>query len=229
MFWWIWGGNVLSTALASVVGAYLAAMLPSLGAVAALAKVCGTWALVIMAFSLISAPAFNSYTGSFQVLAALNLPRGRAPQPGRRDRLIPYFGVLAVGTVVALVGYKSFVTDLGNFLDVLLTIFIPWSAIQLTDWFLVRHGNVDVPSFFTPNGVYGKVLWRGLVAYAIGLGAQWPFLSQPDYTGPLVAKLGGADISWIVGFVVAGGVYLALTRVRRPARVPAGEPERVSG
>jgi NCS1 family nucleobase:cation symporter-1 len=35
-------------------------------------------------------------------------------------------------------------------------------------------------------------------------------VSQPDYTGPLVKPLGGADISWLVGWFVAALVYLAL-------------------
>lgn len=63
-------------------------------------------------------------------------------------------------------------------------LFIPWSAVNLTDYFLVRHGRYDVASFFTPNGAYGKFAWRGLLAYAAGLAAEVPFVSQPDYTGP---------------------------------------------
>jgi len=46
------------------VGAYLAALLPSLGPVAAIGKVSGSWALVIMALSLMNANTFNAYTGS---------------------------------------------------------------------------------------------------------------------------------------------------------------------
>jgi NCS1 family nucleobase:cation symporter-1 len=38
---------------------------------------------------------------------------------------------------------------------------------------------------------------------------QVPFLDQLFYVGPLVSKLGGADISWIVGFGVASLLYLA--------------------
>ena len=109
-----------------------------------------------------------------------------------------------------MLGYKHFVSNLSNFLDVLLIIFIPWSAVNLTDYFLVRRGNYDVTAFFIPNGVYGKIAWRGLLAYAIGLAAEWPFVSQPDYVGPLVSRLGGADISWLVGFFVAAVVYLIL-------------------
>ena len=35
-------------------------------------------------------------------------------------------------------------------------------------------------------------------------------MSQPDYTGPLVKTLGGADISWLVGWFAAAIVYLLL-------------------
>ena len=37
-------------------------------------------------------------------------------------------------------------------------------------------------------------------------------MSQPDYTGPLVKTLGGADISWLVGWFVAAAVYLVAMR-----------------
>jgi purine-cytosine permease-like protein len=70
-----------------------------------------------------------------------------------------------------------------------------------------------------PAGIYGKWAWRGLTAYVVGLGAELPFVSQPDYTGPLVKALGGADFSWLVGWVVAAGVYLYLTSgARQPSR-----------
>jgi NCS1 family nucleobase:cation symporter-1 len=127
-------------------------------------------------------------------------------------RVIPFTVVMLAGVVVALAGYGSFVSNLSNFLDVLLVIFIPWSAVNLTDYFAIRHGDYDVASFFDPRGgVYGRLAWRGLVAYTIGLAAEWPFVSQPDYTGPLVARLGVADISWIIGWIIPA-VYLLLAR-----------------
>jgi len=125
-------------------------------------------------------------------------------------RVVPFVCVMATGVIIALLGYKHFVSNLSNLLNVLLMIFIPWSAVNLTDFFLVRRGSYDVTAFFIPDGVYGRVAWRGLLAYVIGLGAEWPFVSQPDYTGPLVSHLGGADISWLVGFFVSAVVYLIL-------------------
>jgi nucleobase:cation symporter-1, NCS1 family len=137
-------------------------------------------------------------------------------------RLVPFLAVMAAGAIVALAGYRSFVTNLSNFLDVLLVVFIPWSAVNLADYFVVRRARYDVASFFVPDGTYGKYAWPGLVAYAAGLAAEWPFVSQPDYTGPFVNQLGGADISWLVGWVTAATVYLLTMRVvtgRRLRRV----------
>jgi NCS1 family nucleobase:cation symporter-1 len=164
-----------------------------------------------MALSLINACTFNAYTGAFQVLAFGNMWR-RFKSVSVMVRLVPFLAVMAAGVAVALLGYRSFVTNLANFLDVLLVVFIPWSAVNLADYFVVRRGRYDVGSFFTPDGVYGRFAWPGLVAYAVGLAAEWPFVSQPDYTGPFVKHLGGADISWLVGWVTAAAVYLVAMR-----------------
>ena len=43
----IWTGNVISTVASAGAGAYLAALLPADGSVAAIGKVCGSWALVL--------------------------------------------------------------------------------------------------------------------------------------------------------------------------------------
>ena len=209
LFWAIYAGNIVSTIVACTIGAYLAALLPSLGPVAAIGKISGKWALVILTLSLINSDTLNAYTGAFQVLALGNMWR-RFKSVSVMLRVVPFICVMAVGVLIALLGYKHFVSNLSNFLDVLLVIFIPWSAVNLTDYFLVRRGNYDVTAFFIPDGVYGKVAWRGLVAYAVGLAAEWPFVSQPDYVGPFVSHLGGADISWLVGFFVSAVVYLIL-------------------
>jgi NCS1 family nucleobase:cation symporter-1 len=211
LFWAIYAGNVLATFFSCAIGAYLAALLPSLGPVAAVGKVSGSWALVVMAFSLVNAGTFNAYTGAFQVLALGNMWR-RFKSVSVMVRLVPFLCVMTAGVAVALLGYRSFVTNLSNFLDVLLVLFIPWSAVNLADYFVVRRARYDVGAFFLPGGVYGNFAWRGLLAYAVGLAAEWPFVSQPDYTGPLVKALGGADISWLVGWFVSAAVYLLAMR-----------------
>jgi purine-cytosine permease-like protein len=229
LFWAIYSGNVIATFFACAVGAYLAALLPALGPVTAIGKVSGRWALLVMALSLVNANTFNAYTGSFQIISFASMWRRFRPESAA-VRLIPFTAAMAAGVVVAILGYQHFVSNLSNFLEDLLLVFIPWSAVNLTDYFAVRHGRYDVAAFFDPSGgPYGKVNWRGIVAVLAGFAAEWPFTSQPDYVGPLVARLGGADISWVIGWIVAAGVYLLLasgtrqvSRPGRPAAAPVG-------
>jgi NCS1 family nucleobase:cation symporter-1 len=209
LFFGIYAGSVLATFFTCAVGAYLAALLPALGPVAAVGKVSGSWALVIMAFSLIDSNTFNAYSGAFQILAFGSMWR-QFKTESVTVRLMPFVCVMAAGVVTAVLGYQSFVTNLTHFLDVLLAVLIPWSAVNLADYFLVRRGSYDVASFFIADGAYGRFAWRGLLAYMVGIAAEWPFLSQPGYTGPLVGTLGGADISWLVGWFTAAIAYLLL-------------------
>jgi nucleobase:cation symporter-1, NCS1 family len=217
LFWAIYGGNVIATFFAAAVGAYLAALLPTLGAVQAIGQVSGRWALLVMALSLINGNTINAYTGSFQIISFVGMWRRFRPESAA-VRNVPFTLTMLVGVVLAVLGYASFVANLSNFLDDLLLVFIPWSAVNLTDYFAVRHGRYDVAAFYDPSGgPYGKVAWRGIVAVLAGFAVEWPFTAQPDYTGPFVKHLGGADISWIVGWVVAAAVYLLLATLFAPA------------
>ncbi len=53
-----------------------------------------------------------------------------------------------------------------------------------------------------------------------------PFFSTPLYTGPVAAKLGGADISLFIGLPVAAGLYYLFARtidVQAEQRLAAAE------
>ena len=51
----------------------------------------------------------------------------------------------------------------------------------------------------------------------VAVAVEIPFMSTTFYTGPVVNSLGGADISWIIGIIVAAGLYYALMRPLLPA------------
>ena len=100
---------------------------------------------------------------------------------------------------------------------------IEWSAINRVDYYQVKSGRYEARSF-TPDGTYGRIRWRACICYVITLAVQVPFLDQLFYVGPLVRSLGGADISWIVGFGVASLLYLAGGEALRPGRARRGMP-----
>lgn len=220
----IYFGNVFSTFIACAAGAYITALLPGGGAIGAAAKIGGPWVLIIFALSLVNAGTFNAYTGGMQILSFISM--FKTPRRSALIRILPFLLTLLLGTVVAMLGYDNFVDNLSNFLDLLLAIFIPWSAVNLTDYFVVRRGSYDVRGFFTPDSPYGGVAWRGMVPYLIGLGAEIPFVAQDYYTGPVAKALGGVDISWLTGFVVAAVVYWVVMKVSSNTDpVPSQSPE----
>jgi NCS1 family nucleobase:cation symporter-1 len=122
-------------------------------------------------------------------------------------------GTAVVGTLVAVLGYGNFVENFENFILFLAYFLIPWTAINLVDFYWIRRERYHLPSIFDPKGIYGRWGWRALIAYGAGILVEIPFMSTSFYTGPMVAPLGGADISWILGLIVSGGLYAILGRV----------------
>ena len=211
-FWAVFLGCAIPQAFCAILGAYLTVQLPHADStVAAVREVAGSWALPVMAVSLIGSDVANAYTGMLAVVSIVSC--FREVRNSVRARVLGSLLVIAAGTLSALLGYQQFVSNLSNFLNVLLYVFIPWSAINLTDYYLVRHGDYDVASFFTPHGRYGGYQWRGLVAYLVAVAVQVPFIDQTFYVGPLVRPLGGVDISWVIGGVAGVLCYLAALRL----------------
>jgi cytosine/uracil/thiamine/allantoin permease len=101
----------------------------------------------------------------------------------------------------------------------------PWAGVILADFYLVRKQQIDVSELYADpeRSAYGDVNWIGIGAFVAGLVAGWLF--EFGLVTPLqgyISKhfLEGADLSWLVGIVVAGGVYLIGMRGRaaEPAR-----------
>jgi nucleobase:cation symporter-1, NCS1 family len=210
-FWAVLLGCAVPAVVCGILGAYLTGLLPDEpSTVAAMSSVCGKWVLPIMALSLVGGDVANAYTGT---LALVSIASCFADV--RRSvsvRVISSLVVITAGAVSALVGYRHFVPNLSNFLNVLLYVFVPWSAINLTDYYVVSRGKYDIPSFFTATGRYGGFLWQGLLSYLLAVAVEVPFIDQTFYRGPLVTPLHGTDISWVVGGIAGTLVYLIATR-----------------
>jgi NCS1 family nucleobase:cation symporter-1 len=211
VFWSVFTGNSLATILYAGLGIYITAISPAASSVASIGAIAGKWILPILALSLLGSDALNAYTGMLAIESVRST--WMRVVASRAARIIGLLVVFAIATILALTGYKTFLTSFENFINVLLFFFVPWSVINLIDFYIVKKGRYDVKSFFTPKGIYGGWRWAAIIPYVIALAAQVPFLDQTLYTGPMVKHLGGADISWIVGFVVAGVGYLIASRV----------------
>ena len=101
---------------------------------------------------------------------------------------------------------------------------MPWSAVNLVDFYLVRRGLLRDRRDLQPERPLPRWAWRGLIAYAIGFLAMVPSCRSSFFTAPVTQALGGADISFAVGLVVAGGLYYLFSRnLDRSAEAAARE------
>src|SRR5258708_14497558 len=105
---------------------------------------------------------------------------------------------------------QNFHSDFSNFLLLMLYYLIPWTAVNLVDYFLIRHGDYSIPDIFKPKGIYGALDWKGATAYVVGILVMIPFFSTTLYTGPVANALKGADITVLVGLPVSAVLYYIL-------------------
>jgi NCS1 family nucleobase:cation symporter-1 len=219
-FWATYLGLVLSSVFVMVLGVLLGAADPEnpLGAMGRLLGPVGIIGLLIFAFSAAMINAAELYSGVMCALTTVN-SSFRNVTITTRTRVLTTLVCGALATIAALAGESDFVTMFQNFVTLLLYVLIPWSAINLVDYFIIRKGDYAVDELFQRDGGrYGTWNAIGLGTYAIGLLVQIPFMVTPLYTGPVGAALSGVDIAWILGFVVSGVVYLLLTRAFGAAR-----------
>jgi NCS1 family nucleobase:cation symporter-1 len=144
-----------------------------------------------------------------------------------RHRAI-YIGLIsAVALTIALAATDNFLATFTDFLLFLLYFMTPWSAVNLVDYYWVRRERYQVNQLFDANGIYGKFNKGAFWAYAIGVIIQIPFMNSTLYVGPIASWMGGAELAWLLGLVVSGGLYYVFaSRIRNEVptevTVPAG-------
>lgn len=195
-------GSGIASLWLEVLGALVAIVVvdKALNSIAALDSVMGgfgTWAVVAVILGACAANALNLYSNTLSA-RALDVKVQRAA--------LSVVGG-ALGFVLALVGYKNFLDNYANFLLLLDSWIMPWLAIVLLDFFVLRHQQ--------PEGFSGAPGFnpRGLASYVVGLAVSVPFMDRAYFHGPLAWN--GADFSYFVGFAVAGAAYLVATRGER--------------
>jgi NCS1 family nucleobase:cation symporter-1 len=192
----------------------------------------GAIALVFSTLGLISVTALNMYGGSLTLISAIDSFKKIRPTATLRIVTIGFTAVLSL--IPALLIGENFLTNFEDFLLLVLYLFVPWTAVNLVDYYIVRRGHYAVAEIFNPHGMYGRWGWRGITSYLVGFAAMLPFLSTSKYTGFVATALDGADISMFVGLPVAGILYWVLAKSidvegeTRIAQTEATELERLA-
>jgi len=90
-----------------------------------------------------------------------------------RTRIVISTVFVAICVVGAIAYQSTFLTSYYNFILFLLYLLVPWTSINLVDFYLVRHGQYDVPSFFRQDGgQYGRFQWQTVAIYLIGFAVE---------------------------------------------------------
>jgi NCS1 nucleoside transporter family len=226
-FWATYAGCVLGSLFPMVLGAMIGAAWPKLDTVGEVQRAGGALGglvLAVFALSIAATNAMNLYCGA---LSTLTIGQTIRPswQPRAAMRGVVCGLIFVVALVIALFGKANFLGNFENFMLLLLCVLIPWTAVNLVDYYLVRHGDYDIASLFEADGgVYGRVNIPAVACYLIGILVEVPFLSTALYTGPIAKAMGGVDISWIVGLAVICPLYYVWVTSSRSAH-PVAERE----
>jgi NCS1 family nucleobase:cation symporter-1 len=158
----------------------------------------GILAMVAIFFGTVAVNSMNDYTGSLSLQAA-----------GIRIARPISAGVVAVLSFLATLYlyYNNFSSTVENYLLVITYWIGPWAAIVIIDWRrrgAAIDGSKAVEFSMLPSGA------NALIALVVGFAASIPFMNQTLFIGPIVDTLGGADIAYVVGFIVAAVVYWIL-------------------
>jgi len=226
----VFAGSALSAIWLIIVGAWLATRLGATDGLVALHQTgdvlgphLGSVLAAVSIAALFTTCGMNAYSA---MLTFVTICDSLHPvRPTRALRIYVIAGVMVLWIIVAVGFGGNAVTYVNTMLVLMLYFLMPWSAVNLIDYFYVRKGRYSIPDLFEPAGLYGAWNARGLLAYAVGFLVSIPFFVVPDvYTGPVARLLGGVDIGWLVSALAASGTYLLATRALSAPQTPPSDP-----
>jgi NCS1 nucleoside transporter family len=212
VFWYSYIGMFVPSVWLAILGATIASVTLDTDPAKMVSAVFGGVASLLVLLMVLHGPIatniLNVYSAALAALSAgINLSR---------TALALVVGIAGYLVTVYFIFAPSFAKAFDNWMISLLLWMSPWAGVVLADFFIKRKGQIDVAELYASpeTSAYGDINWSGIIAFLVGLVAGWsvedglvPALQGPISTG----LLGGADLSWLFGIVVAGGLYLALS------------------
>ncbi|PZS04207.1 MAG: hypothetical protein DLM69_02115 [Candidatus Chloroheliales bacterium] len=171
-------------------------------------------ALIAIILGTITANVLNIYTGAMSLLT-MQLPVKR------------WMSVVAVGLLGGVFTYYLFANNLSSgyerFLLLISYWIAPWLAVVAAHFFIVNRGKDTGQA-----AAVAPFHWSGIAAFLVGVAASVPFISSQLFSGPFAGWFSGGDVAYYIGFLVAGGFYLALARLmpattNKPMPTPVAE------
>ncbi len=178
----------------------------------------GSITAVLSATALLATMGMNGYGGMLTVLTGIDSFKKIKTSRMLRAATVVVLAVIWYVIGASISSSTSAVSAVLNSLTLMLYLLVPWTALNLVDYFFVRRGHYAITDIFRPDGVYGAWGWRGLTAYFVGFAAEIPFMNLPpiaglSYKGYFPAHVtNGVDYAWLVGLAIGGIVYFLLSR-----------------
>ncbi|MFF2299230.1 purine-cytosine permease family protein [Arthrobacter sp. NPDC058127] len=224
-FWASYSGCVLGTLFPMLLGALVGTLAVTMGADAGNVEIVGSmgallqpWTLAVVGIFCLGVAASNAMNLYCGVLCSLTIGQTFKPNwlPRAKTRSVAAIILFTLALLISLFARDNFILFYTNFLSFLMYVLVPWTAINLVDYYLLRHGDYRVEDFFKRDGgVYGRFNWVAIGSYVAGALVQLPFSATAIYTGPVAATMGGVDLSWIIGLVVVAPLYYVAARTFR--------------
>jgi NCS1 nucleoside transporter family len=208
VFWYSYAGLFVPTVWLAILGASIASVSKSTDPANLVSSVFGGVVAVLVMLLVLHGPiATNILNVYSSALAAVS-----AGIKLSRRTLGVLAGIIGYGVTLYFVAAPNFADSFDNWMSSLVLWMSPWAGVVLADFYLVRRQQIDVEQLYADpkTSSYGDVNWVGIAAFVLGLVGGWLF--EFGLVGPLQGYisrhfLSGGDLSWLVGMVVAAGVY----------------------
>ncbi|NLU09291.1 MAG: cytosine permease [Clostridiales bacterium] len=209
-FWYTYAGSVIASVWMMNLGVLLVAAIPNFLDAAGpnLARLFGGFAMIIYIIIIlgqISIDCFNLYGAFMSTTTTVEPFLKMKVTPKVRAVFIAI--IVCVASIIEILGQGSFISLFKSFILFICYFLIPWTAINLIDFYLLRNGKYSVKDMFDLDGVNGRVNWITMVSYIVAVLVEIPFINTTFYVGPICKALGGADISWVLGLLIPFILY----------------------
>jgi len=214
-FWYTGVGNFLGATLMMILGAWLASSFPGLAAHPSLGipQLFGGgryFAAFLIIVNLLQANVIGLYSAYMSSTTIITSLHGMKRIP-LSYKAIVMGSLISVATIIAIVTQDNFDAYFSDLLAILMYTLIPWSAINLADYYLVRRGSYSIEDIFRLDGIYGRYRLGTIAIYLFSILIQVPFVSLSFYVGPLTRWV-GANVAWLPGTLVPALLYCLAAR-----------------
>jgi purine-cytosine permease-like protein len=214
---WTTVGAFVPAVLLSVLGALAGTAVDMTDPQTSFAAILPKWFYPVFLFVII----ISSFTNNVITAYSSGLALQGVGIKARRAVTVSIDGIVAVSLTIYALFISNFFDALNNFLSLSVAVLGPCVAIYAVDSLLCSNQydgqqlSDESPQspFWYQHGIY----WPGVAAEGVGTLAALLCINSPVFVGPIAHALNGADLSAIVGPVIAAGIYYALARSRRGA------------